>query len=121
MTQHPTQHPTRAAAPDAHLDAEVEAVCAAVAILNSRAPHTVGTIHRACITAKRFGDGSHHILADQTLAGLEARAQARREADATPVQRPPYSPQVTRIRDVLAGALITVSVCYVALLAVLIP
>lgn len=80
-------------------DPSANIVTAARAVLRSPLPHRVADIRRACVTMQTFGDGTDY---------LEAR-------------EPSYSPQVTRIRDVLAGALITVSVCYVALVVMLTP
>lgn len=95
---------------DVHLTAEVDAVCAARAILRSELPHSVGTIRQACAVMLTYGDG---------LDVLQARDMLWAVAPTKPVQRPPYSPQVTRIRDVLAGALIAVSIIYVALIVML--
>lgn len=100
---------------DVHLTAEVEAVCAARAICRSDKPHHVRDIRWAIATLQKLGDGTDHILARDMLAALALKYPAPKPHP-TPV---PYSPQVVRIRDILAGALIALSVAYVALIVML--
>lgn len=97
---------------DTHLTAQVEAVCAARAILRSELPHSVGTIRQACAVLQTYGDGMDVLQARDMLRAVGPTKPA-------PVQPPPYSPQVHRIRDILAGALIALSVAYVALVVML--
>ena len=111
----------------AHLDAEIEALIAAMGVLNSAAPHSVGTIRTACVMAQRYGDGAQIARAREVLAELDARQAIERKAymeglvnHHRTLPRPPYSPPVTRIRDVLAGACVALAVAYVALLGVMV-
>ena len=78
------------------LDAQVEAVCAARAILRSRAPHKVSDIRRACLTMQVMGDGLDYIEAREVLRAL----------DNPPVTPPPYSPQPRMIRAALVDTAI---------------
>jgi hypothetical protein len=100
---------------DVHLNAEVEAALAARAICRSANPHSVSTIRQACAVLQRYGDGTDYLLARDMLAALALKYPAPKPHP-TPV---PYSPQVIRIRDVLAGALLALSVAYVALIVML--
>jgi hypothetical protein len=96
------------------LDAQVEAVCAARAILRSRAPHKVSDIRRACLTMQVMGDGLDYIEAREMLRALDAKAREeelrgllnahpRRDEPVTP---PPYSPQARMIRAALVDTAI---------------
>jgi hypothetical protein len=100
---------------DVHLNAEVEAVLAARAICRSDNPHSVSTIRQACAVLQRYGDGTDYLLAREMLAALAQKYPAPKPYP-TAV---PDIPQAVRIRDVLAGALIALSVVYVALLVML--